>query len=214
MPSIRSLSVAMGLAVALGSPALAQQHRNAAAPDATTPAPTAAPAPAPAPTGSADLRGTLQQSHGEWRASKLVGATVYNENGQSVGSVDDLLIGQDHKIDQAVVSVGGFLGIGSKLVAVPFDQLKIEHSTTGANRTEAAPPTTATNTAANTPPPAQVAPAGTPPANAPVVGAAPANNNPAPMTTAGTQNPDYFSLVLPGATKDSLTSMTEFRYNG
>ncbi|HME27929.1 MAG TPA: PRC-barrel domain-containing protein [Acetobacteraceae bacterium] len=62
------------------------------------------------------------------RVSKVVGASVYNDQNQSVGSVDDVLMSDnDHKAATAVISVGGFLGMGSKLVSVPFDQLKIEN---------------------------------------------------------------------------------------
>ena len=38
---------------------------------------------------------------------------------------DDLVLGKDNKADEVIVSVGGFLGIGSKLVAVPYTQLKL-----------------------------------------------------------------------------------------
>src|SRR5579862_3571890 len=63
------------------------------------------------------------------RASKVVGASVYNDQNQSVGSVDDVLMSDsDHKAATAVISVGGFLGMGSKLVTVPFDQLKIDNN--------------------------------------------------------------------------------------
>jgi sporulation protein YlmC with PRC-barrel domain len=62
------------------------------------------------------------------RASKVVGASVYNDQDQSIGSVDDVLMNDnDHKAGTAVISVGGFLGMGSKLVSVPFDQLKIDN---------------------------------------------------------------------------------------
>lgn len=61
------------------------------------------------------------------RVSKVVGASVYNDQNQSIGSIDDVLMRDDsHKNDMVVLSVGGFLGMGSKLVSVPFDQLKIE----------------------------------------------------------------------------------------
>ncbi len=61
------------------------------------------------------------------RVSKVVGASVYNDQNQSVGSIDDILMSDnDHKADTVVISVGGFLGMGSKLVSVPFDQLKIQ----------------------------------------------------------------------------------------
>jgi sporulation protein YlmC with PRC-barrel domain len=60
------------------------------------------------------------------RSSKIVGASVYNDQNQSIGSIDDVLMSDtDHKADTAVISVGGFLGMGAKLVSVPFDQLKI-----------------------------------------------------------------------------------------
>jgi hypothetical protein len=62
------------------------------------------------------------------RASKVVGASVYNDQNQSIGSIDDVLMSDpDHKAGTAVISVGGFLGMGAKLVSVPFDQLKIEN---------------------------------------------------------------------------------------
>lgn len=62
------------------------------------------------------------------RVSKVVGASVYNDQNQSVGSIDDVLMSDnDHKAATAVISVGGFLGMGSKLVSVPFDELKIEN---------------------------------------------------------------------------------------
>ena len=59
----------------------------------------------------------------ERRASKIVGANVYNDRNETIGSVDDLVL-SDSGAPTAVVSVGGFLGIGSKLVAVPFNQLR------------------------------------------------------------------------------------------
>ena len=62
---------------------------------------------------------------GYLRTSKLEGADVYNSADTSIGTVDDLLIGQREKAATAVISVGGFLGIGSKLVQVPFSRLKL-----------------------------------------------------------------------------------------
>lgn len=62
------------------------------------------------------------------RVSKVVGTSVYNDQNQSIGSVDDVLMNDnDHKAATAVLSVGGFLGMGSKLVSVPFDQLKFNN---------------------------------------------------------------------------------------
>jgi sporulation protein YlmC with PRC-barrel domain len=62
------------------------------------------------------------------RVSKVVGTSVYNDQNQSIGSVDDVLMNDnDRKAATAVLSVGGFLGMGSKLVSVPFDQLRFSN---------------------------------------------------------------------------------------
>jgi sporulation protein YlmC with PRC-barrel domain len=62
------------------------------------------------------------------RVSKMVGSSVYNDQNVSIGSIDDVLMSDtDHKAGTAVISVGGFLGMGSKLVSVPFDQIKVEN---------------------------------------------------------------------------------------
>ena len=78
-------------------------------------------------------RGTDQEpnpvltGNGEFRASKIIGAAVYNDKDQKIGSVDDILLGQDRKAAQAVISVGGVLGLGAKLVEVPYDKLSFPH---------------------------------------------------------------------------------------
>src|SRR5258708_1470762 len=61
---------------------------------------------------------------GDWRASKLVGLSVYNDKNESIGSINDLLTDKSGNIKAAVIGVGGFLGMGSHLVAVPFDKIK------------------------------------------------------------------------------------------
>jgi hypothetical protein len=60
-----------------------------------------------------------------YRATKIVGSNVVNDTNEKIGTVDDLLVGRDDSVFYAIVSVGGFLGMGEKLVAVPFDTLKI-----------------------------------------------------------------------------------------
>jgi sporulation protein YlmC with PRC-barrel domain len=60
---------------------------------------------------------------GDKRASRLIGKDVVNDKDQTIGKVDDILIGPGDKATTAVISVGGFLGIDAKLVTVPFDQL-------------------------------------------------------------------------------------------
>ncbi len=57
------------------------------------------------------------------RASQVIGSTVYNENNESIGEVDDLIVPATGGQPVAVISVGGFLGIGARLVAVPYERL-------------------------------------------------------------------------------------------
>jgi sporulation protein YlmC with PRC-barrel domain len=59
------------------------------------------------------------------RVSKLIGSRVY-QGDTSVGQIEDVLVDLDHSSLIAVVlSVGGFLGVGDKLVAVPISQIKV-----------------------------------------------------------------------------------------
>ena len=59
-----------------------------------------------------------------YRASKVIGASVVNEANDTVGKIDDIIIGQDGKSPFVVVSVGGFLGMGTKLIVLPYEQLQ------------------------------------------------------------------------------------------
>jgi sporulation protein YlmC with PRC-barrel domain len=59
-----------------------------------------------------------------YRASKLRGTTVVNSKNEKVGEIDDLVIGKD-RVLFAIIQVGGFLGLGSRLIAVPYTSLQI-----------------------------------------------------------------------------------------
>ena len=62
---------------------------------------------------------------GSARASKLIGSTVYKGD-TSIGQIEDVLVDLDKATVRAmIVSVGGFLGMGDKLVAVPVNQIKV-----------------------------------------------------------------------------------------
>jgi hypothetical protein len=60
-----------------------------------------------------------------YRASKLTGHEVVNDQNQEIGTVDDFIIGQDKALF-AILEVGGFLGVGGHLVAVPFASLQLD----------------------------------------------------------------------------------------
>jgi sporulation protein YlmC with PRC-barrel domain len=66
-----------------------------------------------------------QQTQDEYRTSKIVGSKVYNEANENIGSVEDIVLKPDGSMDEVVLSVGGFLGIGEKYVGVPFSDIKL-----------------------------------------------------------------------------------------
>jgi uncharacterized protein YrrD len=73
-----------------------------------------------------DLTVATVKLQGGSRISKLIGSAVYNDQNEKIGSLDDLIMKDSDRIVMGVVSVGGFLGIGNKLVAVPYDELHLE----------------------------------------------------------------------------------------
>jgi len=59
-----------------------------------------------------------------YRVSKMIGANVLNSTAEKIGTVSDFIIGQD-KVLFAILEVGGFLHLGSHLVAIPYSSLTI-----------------------------------------------------------------------------------------
>jgi ribosomal 30S subunit maturation factor RimM len=100
---VKKAFAVMAIAIVMSSMAVAQT------PPATSP--TAKPA---VPTTTAPFR-----------ASDMLGANVKNAAGDTVGEVKDLVILRDQEVLQAVLSVGGFLGIGDKLVVIPYEKLQV-----------------------------------------------------------------------------------------
>jgi sporulation protein YlmC with PRC-barrel domain len=70
--------------------------------------------------------GGQQPANYEFAASKLMGKPVVNGQGENVGSVKDVIVGQNGEVSHAIISVGGFLGIGERLVSVPFEELQTQ----------------------------------------------------------------------------------------
>ena len=60
-----------------------------------------------------------------YRTSKVVGSTVVNEANETVGTIDDLIVTPGEKVPFAVLSIGGFLGMGTKYVVVPYSSLEV-----------------------------------------------------------------------------------------
>jgi hypothetical protein len=60
---------------------------------------------------------------GDMAAGALIGAKVRNESKESIGKVDEIYLDKDAKVTVVVISVGGFLGVGSKDVGVKWSDL-------------------------------------------------------------------------------------------
>jgi sporulation protein YlmC with PRC-barrel domain len=60
---------------------------------------------------------------GVYKASSLVGKSVKNLEGKDLGQIEELLIATTGEVAYAVLSFGGFLGLGDKLFAVPWTSL-------------------------------------------------------------------------------------------
>ena len=151
----------------------------------------------PAPAAASD---TSSSFSGDWRASKVVGLNVYNDQNESIGSINDLLMDKSGNVKAAVIGVGGFLGMGEHLVAVSFDKVKFS--------TE---PIVYTGASSANPPGSPPAPAGRP-ASTTTTGSTATTNSSAPATMAK-PNPWYPDHAVLNTTKDELKNMTEFKYS-
>ena len=63
-----------------------------------------------------------ERSH---RVSKIIGSEVRNKAGEKIGDIRDLMIDGSGTIRLAIVSTGGFLGVGDRLHAVPWEVLTL-----------------------------------------------------------------------------------------
>jgi len=102
MSPILLVATCAGIGLLVANPALAQ-----------TPAPAQ-------PVAPFSIPGSLERVQNTWPARYLIGASVFNDNGQRVATVRDLLLTDDGKIDRVVLAIGP----RGRLIAVAFDQLK------------------------------------------------------------------------------------------
>ena len=104
---------------------------------AETPADDAAPATDTAETPAADADKSMdtaaaagdtyltEQAQDQISANTYIGQAVYNSADESIGNIADLIVKKEGGVDAAVIGVGGFLGIGEKWVAVPFENITV-----------------------------------------------------------------------------------------
>ena len=70
------------------------------------------------------------------RASKMISSAVYDVQNRKIGSVQDLIVNKDGKVDAVVVDVGSFLGMGGKNVAIALSDIKTDNNRLTIDRTK------------------------------------------------------------------------------
>jgi sporulation protein YlmC with PRC-barrel domain len=55
---------------------------------------------------------------------QVLGKHVFNDNGETIGKIDDIIVAPDKAVSYAIIGAGGFLGVGRHDVAIPVSQLK------------------------------------------------------------------------------------------
>ncbi|MBA1155318.1 PRC-barrel domain-containing protein [Microvirga mediterraneensis] len=189
MASKHLMMALLGTAL-LSAPALAQNQ-----PAGSSTSPNAASSTTTSGGSMSSGNWMTQEKAGQWRASKIEGLNVYNNNNEKIGDISELLVDQSGKIEAVVIGVGGFLGMGEHDVAVPFDQIKFVNEP----RSNATASNTTTGTATN-------APATT--------GSTAGSTTTTTTTTSAGNNmnrsaPDHAMLDM---TKDQLKAAPEFKY--
>jgi len=125
-----------------------------------------------------------------WRASKLIGLNVYNDQNEKLGDISEILMDKSGKVDGVVIGIGGFLGVGRHDIKVELSKLKFVDEPVRTLSTG----TTSTGTTGS--------------------GAGAPASRPATQPTSTTKSkwyPDH--AVLSGATKDALKGMPEFKFD-
>lgn len=82
-------------------------------------------------TGAASSNYYNVQQGQDWLAYELLGTDIMNNQEENIGEVADIVIDPSGKVRAVVASVGGFLGVGERHVAVSWDALKIGHDKNG-----------------------------------------------------------------------------------
>ena len=67
----------------------------------------------------------------DMRASKLIGTKITNAANESVGDVNDVILGKDGKVAAVIVGVGGFLGLGEREIAMNYGTLRFSRDSNG-----------------------------------------------------------------------------------
>jgi len=134
LPIHSALIVAAAAASLMSSAALAQTAEpKAGSPTATVTTTT---------TNVTTTKWMTEETLGQWRASRLIGLNIYNNANEKVGDISDIILDRSGKLESIVVGAGGFLGIGERDVAVPYDEIKWVYTPVPSPGTDTSPTTT------------------------------------------------------------------------
>jgi sporulation protein YlmC with PRC-barrel domain len=189
----------------------------------STPVP-AQPSQPTAPSSQTDSGGWITQLQpDQWQTSNLEGLEVYSSNnGDKIGDISDLVLDSSGKVQAVVIGVGGYLGIGKRAVAVPFDQIRFVNeprvnttrTTTGEARLAGTSPG-----GGSVPSPSAAVTAAVPegsdgPATSNMAGknaSAPAASGAGQAAAAGSGSTPNHAVLMMSVTKDELRTAPEFR---
>jgi sporulation protein YlmC with PRC-barrel domain len=76
-----------------------------------------------APAGPAPQEEQTESISGWSVKDTIMGAAVYNENDEKIGDINDVVLSPEGKAGYFIVGAGGFLGVGSRDVAIPYDKI-------------------------------------------------------------------------------------------
>lgn len=152
---------------------------------------------------SSDTKAALtEMKPGQWRATKLTGVNVYDNNKAKIGDVSELIVNRDGKIEAVVVGVGGFLGMGQHDVAIPFEQVQWVDTPPDNNRasgSSSSAPATGTGSGSSA-----TGSSGT--------GTSSAGNDTSTRSGANAENRGYPDHAVVSMTKDQLKALPEVHY--
>jgi hypothetical protein len=126
----RTLMAAAAVGGLMVSTALAQSPSSPSTPSTSSPPSASTSSSMSGTSGSAQV--ISQQSSDQWLFSKFNGTDVIGTDDAKIGDVSDVLFDKSGKVDALIVGVGGFLGIGSKDVALPINSFQVVPGTNGA----------------------------------------------------------------------------------
>lgn len=171
---IKTLSAALVGVALIAAPAIAQNANQSANPNAT------------AQSSQASQNEQNASAAGVWQGSKLIGLNVYNNNNEKIGDIKQLMVNKSGQIDDVVIGVGGFLGMGERDVAVKFSELQWSNEPVRSTSTTSSSSNRSSTTGANS-----------------------MSSN----TSSANSNPTYPDHAVLNASKDQLQAMPQFNYD-